>query len=303
VLRPPHPAIGVSVDRGWLTISDALLARYRAAISDATGRAGVPVGVPLGLLLSLRGEPFPSVDLEADTVSVHGGHVLTALAPLRVPGRYRLVGQLDDLFSKNGRSGPLTVIARSTCWLDEAGAAIAVIQDQQIVRRIRSDHPPPQRTSTVGGEGAHRETAAGISVNHAVQSAPEPGDVIAVEHRLAPDPAAVRRYAEWLSAPEPLFVDRSVAQRLGFADVIVPGPLQSALLEDLLAVALPQWTLQALSCTFRISLIAAEPIALRVIATELRDDEPGAVVHLDLTIENSDGERAAIGDAALRRRS
>jgi hypothetical protein len=298
VLRSPHPAVGVSVDRGWLTISDELLARYRAAISAATGRAAASEGAPLGLLLSLRGEPFPSVDLEPDTVSVHGGHALQALAPLRVPGRYRVAGQLDDLFIKNGRTGPLTVIARSTRWLDENGIAVAMMQDQQIVRRLPSANTAP-RPAAPARDGLE---PAGIAVDHTAQSAPEPGDQIVVEHRTAPDPFAVRHYAEWMGEPEPLFVDRRIAQRLGFADVIVPGPLQSALLEDLLAQALPQWTLQVLSCTFRISLIAAEPIALRVVATELRGEGAAATLRLDLTIENADGERAAIGDATLTRR-
>ncbi|MDX2167542.1 MAG: hypothetical protein SF182_10785 [Deltaproteobacteria bacterium] len=297
MIRAPQPAIGLSVDRGWMDLDDALLARYRAALSAALERPASQPTVPLGLLLSLRGEPFPTVDVEPDTVSVHGGHTLQSLAPLRVPGRYQVVGRLDDLFDKRGRSGHLTVIARSTRWLDPSGAAVALLRDQQIVRRIPSAATPvSSRTPSMRAGVSTRISSAPFA------STPEPGDVIAVERRNAPDALAVRRYAEWITAPEPLFVDRRAAQRLGFADVIVPGPLQSALLEDLLVRALPEWSLQALSCTFRISLVAAEAIALRVIATEVASRADALTLAADLTIENTDGESAAIGDATLRRR-
>lgn len=299
MLRTPHPAIGEAVDCGWLAISDALAARYRDAVSPANGRPLSAEGIPLGLLLSLRGEPVPAVELAADTVSVHGNHSLHALARLCVPGRFRVVAQLDDVFTKNGRSGPLTVIARSTQWLDEAGVAVARMQDQQIVRRAPADILPAEIASSALGRSAGETHPAAILVDAAARSAPEPGDTIAVEHRRAPDASAVRRYAEWMSAPEPLFIDRRFAQRLGFTDVIVPGPLQSALLEDLLAYALPDWSLQSLSCTFRISLIAAEPVVLRVVATERRGTDSSAMLALDLTIENSQGERATVGDATL----
>ena len=98
-----------------------------------------------------------------------------------------------------------------------------------------------------------------------------------------------------------VYGDRRVAQRLGYADVIVPGPLQSALLESFLRRRLRGWTLHRLSLTFRVSLIAHEPIVLSAVVVEHEDSTHPSTLLCDLSLENRDGERAAVGTAELCR--
>jgi hypothetical protein len=107
----------------------------------------------------------------------------------------------------------------------------------------------------------------------------------------------VHGYAGSLGGTEPFFSDPSSARRLGFADVIVPGPMQSALFEDLLARRLPTWDLVDLSLSFRVSVVVGEPIALRAIVIELSAEHDHLVA--DLTLENRSGDRAAVGTATL----
>ena len=100
-----------------------------------------------------------------------------------------------------------------------------------------------------------------------------------------------------------MFTDSAFARALGYADVIVPGPLQSALLEAFLHEYLPGWTLGRLSLTFRVSLIAGEPITLAAVVVEHVLERGAAMLVCDLSLENRDGERAALGLAELTRDS
>jgi acyl dehydratase len=126
------------------------------------------------------------------------------------------------------------------------------------------------------------------------------GDPIGPERRRSPDAAAVRAYAVRLDAPEKLFVDREFMQQQGFRDVIVPGPMQTAFLEQMLRRHFPAWQLERLSATFRISVVTGEPIVLSGVVTEVHQTRTGRRVVCDLVIENAEGDRATTGSAVLR---
>jgi hydroxyacyl-ACP dehydratase HTD2-like protein with hotdog domain len=289
IRRLPH-AIGVDLERGTVEVDGTLAARYAAAVGDtATLRADGEL--PLGLALALRGGPLPAVELEPDTISVHGGHTVSLFARFASPGSYRVSARIDEIFEKSGRSGPLIVVARSSRLRDAAGEIVAVVEDQQIVRWRAA-------VATTESSPASTPTTSRLSAAHEL----DVGALIAVEQRAAPDGADVQRYAAGLAEPESLFVDPAFARQLGFADVIVPGPLQSALLEHLLARRLPHWRLERLSLSFRISVVASEAITLAALVTELDEGETGSRLVLDLTVENARGDRAAVGTAALQRR-
>lgn len=285
MIRLPEAQVGEMVDLGWVAIDATAVRRYWDAV-------GLPVPsrqrqLPLGLALALRGVPRPAVELAAEAVSVHAGHTLTTHRPFVAARRYRLLARIAEVFEKSGRSGPLTVIVRGSELRDESDAVVVAIREQQIARwRGRPAAPRPVRPREVATHPPVPEDVIDI------------GSTIAVEHRLAPDASMVRGYAGSLSGREPLFSDADFARRLGFADVIVPGPIQSALLDGLLARRLPGWDLVELSLSFRVSVIAAEPITLAALVTEI--DEPSSRLVVDLTVENSHGERAAVGTATLR---
>ena len=277
--------VGETFDLGWVDVDAAAVRRYWDAV-------GLPAPVtqrhlPLGLALALRGAPRPALELAAEAVSVHAGHTLAAHRPFVAERRYRLLSRIGDVFEKSGRSGPLTVIVRTSELLDEHGATVVTIREQQIARwRGRPTEPRPIQVRHADGESVAPEESVEI------------GSTIAVEHRLAPDARTVHGYAASLSGREPLFSDAEFARELGYADVIVPGPVQSALLEALLARHLPRWDLVDLSLTFRVSVIAGEPISLTAMVIEA--DDQGHRLVLDLTVENSHAERAAVGTATLQ---
>lgn len=289
IRRLPQP-VGVLVEHGSVEVDAALAARYAEAVGAAPSlSAGGEL--PLGLALSVRGGALSAMELDPQAIGVHGGHTVTLSDRFVYPAIYRLAARIDQVFEKSGRSGPLTVIARSSLLSDPAGRLVAMVADQHIVR-WRAAAP-----------GEVRPAAIPLERPPTPDSEIEVGAMIAVEHGPAPDASGVHRYAQGMAEPESLFVDPAFARQLGFADVIVPGPLQAALMERLIATRLPEWRLERISLSFRISVIAAELITLSAQVIEAEPHDPGMPLVLDLTIENARGERAAVGTATLRRRA
>jgi acyl dehydratase len=262
-----------------------------AAAERYWGAAGVTAvtrseALPLGLAFALRGGPLPAVHLEDGAVSVHAGHTIAAERPFTA-GRYRLCARIADVFEKNGRSGPLTVIGRTAELVDAAGDVVVSIREQQIVRWPTAR---PVRPSHPAGMWAHDS-------GDRADGSLDIGATVALEQRPAPGVDLVRAYAGALGDPEPLFSDRQFARRIGFADVIVPGPIQATLFERLLNDRLSAWRLTGISLSFRVSVIVGEPIALRATVIELSPGRDRLVA--DLVLENSHGEVATAGTATL----
>lgn len=301
MIRRLSHAVGTEVDLGEVEVDDNVARRY----ADAIGVRPLPatgMDPPLGLVFALRGAPAPDVEFTNGTVSVHAGHTITLPRPFAAATRYHLTSRIAAVFEKNGRSGPLTVVTRVARLHDRRGSVAAVLEDQQIARWRPAGTPAAPATRPVAPDappaipgrptGVALHSGAGLDL----------GEVIALEHRLAPDPRAVLRYAQSFGGVEPLFVDRAFAHAIGYADVIVPGPFQAALLEHMLASHLPDWRLEQISLTFRVSVIAAEAIVLSALVIGFDAHDPSAPMVLDLTLENARGEGAAVGTATLRRR-
>jgi acyl dehydratase len=298
MLKVPRDRIGSHVDLGLIEVTPERVRRYAEVAGDHVLAAGPCDVAPLGFALALRGKPLPEVDTAGDTVSVHAGHAITLCRPLTAPGTYRLRARIADVFEKSGRSGPLAVIQRRAeiCALD--GSMVATVDDQQIVRRHRG--ATGTRTTAAVRRGAsstdiHRldDDAVGEALDLEV------GAQLPAQRRLAPSAEAIALYAHSLGGQEPLFLDRDFAASLGYADVIVPGPLQSALLESMLRRQLPGWGLRQLTLSFRVSVVACQPITLTAIVVERHLRHSGTSLLCDLAIENDDGERTALGTAAL----
>jgi hydroxyacyl-ACP dehydratase HTD2-like protein with hotdog domain len=294
--------IGRDADLGVADVTPERIRRYAIAIGDEVLAAGPCEIAPLGFALALRGGPIPEVETAPGTLSVHGGHVITAHRALTAPAAYSIRARITDVFEKSGRSGALTVVARRAELRAADGSTVVTIDDQQIVRR--------PRTSTTGAaESVPRTSPAPDDYDpppsnrgDAAAADPEVGDLLGPEGRAAPAPAAVAGYAAALEDRGPrFFTDRTFAQSLGYDDVIVPGPLQSALLEALLRRRLPDWQLRSLAVTFRVSVIANEPIALSAVIVERHPRPDGVGLVCDLSLENRYGERAATGSAQLFR--
>jgi len=321
MLTLPPGLLGRDIELGAVEVTPEQIRAYAESTGDVALAAGPCAVAPLGYALTLRG-PVPEVALEADTVSVHAGHTITAPRPLTAPGTYTVRARLAEVFEKSGRSGPLTVIVRQTAIHGDDGSLTVTVEDRQIVRWHRGS-PLPQGegqgegigkpAATAQQEARLRERKPSLSADDDGSDASDSGDaaghagelevgaVLGPERRPAPGPEAIALYADSLGGRESLFVDPGFARSLGYPDVIVPGPLQSALMEAMLRRRLAGWTLRHLSMTFRISVIANEPIAMATVVIErLRQGDRGTLI-CDLSLENRDGERAALGTAELTR--
>lgn len=281
MLKALGQAIGTDCDLGVITVDAGLVDRFRTMMGIAAGPQ-----VPLGLALALCGGPRPAAEFEPDVLTVHAGHALTLERPF-VPARYQALARVTDVYEKSGRSGHLVVVARRAELRNAAGDLVIAVDQSEIARRLRP-----------AGAPAPRRRAASSSEPSLITGPLELGETVVTCHQRAPGAEIVARYAASVAGgePLPLFTDAAFAQRAGFADVIVPGPVQSAQLEALLAAHLPEWQLVHLNVSFRVSLVAGEPVTLLAVVTEL---EPHAQLVLDLTIENAAGERAAVGTATL----
>jgi len=293
----PDALVGRDVEFGTTEVTPERIRRYALAIGDHGLAAGPCRSAPLGFALALRGVPAPEIELAPDTVSMHGGHVIAAERPLSAPATYTIQARISDVFEKNGRSGPLCVIARRVQIRSADGTVAATVQDHQIVRRRPSSgsrvvEPAPRSgVQPDNGDSLPRD-----------RSEPEVGRLVGAEHRLAPAAEFIAAYADSLGEHGPsFFTDRADAHSLGYGDVIVPGPLLSALLEMMLRRHLQEWELRRLALTFRRSVVAGEPIALAAVVVERHLDSSGALLVCDLSLENADGEQAMLGAAELFR--
>lgn len=303
MLKLPDGVIGREVALGSVNLTADDVRRYALAIGDRERAAGPCDIAPLGLAQALRGGPVPEIDLEPNTISVHAGHVITADRPLGVPAAYRLSARIADVFEKSGRSGSLTVIARRAELRSDDGALAASIEDQQIVRWRRPSGPPPTPHARPTHDTLHeaeREIVAAAQLDPRDDAnSLEEGTELGRMRRIAPSAGDVATYSSWLGGGERMFTDRTFARSLGYQDVIVPGPLQSALMETTLRRWLPGWHLRRLSLTFRISVIAAEAIELSAVVVERHVAADRTTLVCDLSLENTQGDRAALGVAEL----
>jgi acyl dehydratase len=293
----PDDLVGRDVELGTTEVTPERIRRYALAIGDHGLAAGPCGSAPLGFALALRGVPTPEVELAPDMVSMHGGHVIAAEHPLTAPATYSIRARISDVFEKNGRSGPLCVIARRVQVRSADGAVAATVQDHQIVRRRPS--VGSRVVETAPRSGVQPDSGDSLRPDW---GEPEVGRLVGAELRQAPAAEFIAAYADSLGEQGPsFFTDRADARSLGYGDVIVPGPLLSALLEMMLRRHLQEWELRRLALTFRRSVVAGEPIALAAVVVERHLDSRGALLVCDLSLENGDGERAVLGAAELFR--
>ena len=287
-------AVGRQCDLGTVVVTSDMIRGYAESVGDRETAAGPCVEAPPTFALMLRGGPVPTVELPEHSLAVHAGHDITILQPIRMSGEYRIRTKVTDVFEKNGRSGPLTVITRRATIETLTGEVAVEISDDQIVR----PRPPPAEAPT---HAAKARGASGSVASGEGEGRVDIGAAIGPEIRVSPDPGQVRRWAHIQRVTEGLFTDSRAARRLGYPDVIVPGPMQSAILEQMLLRRLRGWRIARLSTTFRVSVIAGETIALSGVVTEWHVEPEGERIVCDLVLENGDGERAATGTAELRR--
>lgn len=98
------------------------------------------------------------------------------------------------------------------------------------------------------------------------------------------------------------FLDANRAQEKGFLRPTVPGPLNAALLAQMLLDHFPGWRLRALYTTFRAPVPHGEAVTYWGTVTEKSEREGVATIHCDIVVENEQGERTIVGTATLQER-
>jgi acyl dehydratase len=290
-------AVGRCCDLGTVAVTRETIRTYADSVGDRETAAGPCVEAPVTFALMLRGAPTPAVELPESSFTVHAGHDITVFQPLRAPGEYRIRARVTDVFEKSGRSGPLTVITRLATIETPRGETAVEISDDQIVR----PRPPTAPASSRHAATPRGPICRSMSLGEDEGSVDvEIGAAIGPEIRASPDPEQVRLWSRIQRVREGLFTDPGAARRLGYPDVIVPGPMQSALLEQMLLRRLRGWRIRRLGTTFRVSVIAGETITLGGVVTEWHAEPGGERIVCDLVLENGDGERASTGTAHLR---
>jgi hydroxyacyl-ACP dehydratase HTD2-like protein with hotdog domain len=287
-------AIGVRTEFGEVRVSAEMIRAYAQVTGDREAAAGACEVAPIAFALTLRRGHEPLLPLAVDTFGVHGGHDIALHQPLRAGTTYAIAAGVTDVFEKSGRSGPITVVARR-CVISNGDAIAVTIDDQQIVRR----RPPSSAASAPANQ------ARVLASESAVELEPAPnavevdlGATLGPERRIAPGPHEISRWAGALRERESFFTDQSYSRRLGFRDLVVPGPMLSAFIGQMLRRQLPGWTARRLSMTFRQSLVANDAMSLSGVITD-HVPGPAATCTCDLLIEDAHGETVASGTAEL----
>lgn len=292
--QPVHSEVHVSRDD---------IAAYVARVEDAQALGGDVSIAPPTFVLSIRRGFFPDVPLPPDSFAMYGGHDLTFHQRMRAGQTYHVQSQIIDAYEKHGRSGRMWVVARQATVSDRAGQPVAELIERQIVRSRANMEKQGKEQAAQGWQTAEHRDHPAVGESAPYISQPdrtlEIGDTLGPLLRRSPGSEIIAGYADNSHVYENLFVSESFARRLGYRNVIVPGPMQSAYLEQFLRQQLPGMGLRSLSVTFRISVISGDPMHISGVITEIEDAPQGRVLTCDIMIENRDGERATVGQAIL----
>ncbi len=276
------PSPFTEIDRVDVT-ADQVDAFIRCAQSPAApAPAEKPLQAPLTFALALRRGHGPDVTISPDAFAIHGGHDIVRHAPIEIAQSYAIRGRIERVFEKTGRSGPMKIVERYVRIETETGSIATEIRDRQIVRwrptakaQVSAAHskatkPHSEVTTDFGGTGQSSEHF-------------DVGDTLGPMTRRGPTGPEISSWANSLRDRETLFHDKQASVDLGYADLVVPGPMQSAFIDFWLRDLMPEWELQNLSMTFRQSLIAGDPLRITAVVV----DESATTRTLDITVENA----------------
>ena len=115
-----------------------------------------------------------------------------------------------------------------------------------------------------------------------------------------PTTAMVLQYAEVAHIQGlKFFFHKKAAEQAGLTQPIVPGPLNTTYLCQMLKDFFVGWRLRTLNTTFRTPIRHGETISLWGMITEKNEEDGVPTVYCDLVVENEQGERAITGTAVM----
>ncbi len=115
-----------------------------------------------------------------------------------------------------------------------------------------------------------------------------------------PTKETVLRYADAVQISGlKFFFHQKDAEQAGLTKPIIPGPLSTTYLCQMLKDFFVGWRLRSLNTTFRTPVRHGDTIALWGMITEKNEEDGVPTVYCDLVVENEHGERAITGTAVL----
>lgn len=294
VLKDPPPTAEIEIER--TTVTREALDRFVGSATLPATRRWISGVAPLSFALALRRDHGPGASISPRAFAIHGGHDIQDHSPIVVGETYVVSGSIERVFAKTGRSGILTIIERRVWIRDVRGPLAVEMTDRQIVRwRPDVDQPSTSRDGT--SSGAHELTHQEEFASRGSEPPLDVGDPL--EPLLHPGVSApqISAWADALRDREVLFHDRSEARRLGYDDLVVPGPMQSAVVDCWLRQAAPAWRPRRIHMTFRQSLLAGQPLRIDAVVVDTEADRRT----LDILIRNSgSGDTTAAGTVELQ---
>ena len=294
------PTPPIEVERCTITaerVADFL--RHTAPQGGVADR--LPAFPPISFALALRSEHGPGVTVSPRAFAIHGGHDIALHTALRVGAAYKVLSAVERIFEKTGRSGPMTIVERRI-WIEESdGILAAEIRDRQVVR-WRPDTPfgHHPRSAVSSPATIASEYADGLSAEHSRQHHDlDLGAVLGPFHLRGPEAEAISDWAASLCDREVLFHDPAGSRDLGYADLVIPGPMQSAFVDHIVASLLHDWRAVQMNMTFRQSLLAGDPMAIQGIVVDAAADRRTCEI---IIRHAATGETTSTGTMTLARR-
>ncbi len=291
------PTPTVEIER--CTVTAAQIEEFLRRIDPEEAAAeSPPRAVPITFSLALRREHGSGVTISPRAFAIHGGHDIESHSPLWPGHRYVVSASVEEIFEKTGRSGAMMIVVRRVWIHEDSGRLAATIRDRQIVR-WRPDAPPAAYPRRAPPPDPLRGSTSEITIEPGFATDLDLGSVIGPFRRRGPTAEEISRWADTLRDREVLFHDPIGSRQLGYADLVVPGPMQSAITERLLSQQLPNWRAVRLDMTFRQSLLATDPMAIQGVVVDSDDDRRIC----DIIIRHAaTGETTSAGTMTLLRR-
>lgn len=206
------------------------------------------------------------------------------------------VSRLVDLSERfGGRLGHTLTVRHEWTFTDDTRTVIAAARRSTAYYRREGLRPREERPQEAGPPPPDLTAASGADPRNAQE-----GDALDTR-LLTPTLEQVIRYCAATWNFTPIFFDPEAARAGGLPGTIIPGPLKLSLLADsVLAWAGSGALLGSIRVAHRRPDIPGEPLQIGGSVSQVEESESGRRLQCEIWIQNSRGERSAIGAALIR---
>lgn len=283
--------IGVPLPPRLVTITPDLVLRVRETLAGHADVSGD--GVPPMTLLALDGERAQFQPSHLAGSGLLTGNEWEWRRPLRLGDTLTVSSRLIDARERmGGRLGHSLLLYFEALLTQPDGELVAAIRHSIAhYAAARSQPPEPPPPAELMGE----PVAEGVPPTRAAEGDP-------LDSRLVtPTLGQVIRYCATAWSFTPIFYDPDAARGAGLPGTIVPGPLKTALLAEMvLAWAGPRATLEMIRTAYRRPDLPGRPMRLGGVVTSVEAAAAGRRIACEVWSEDVFGMRTVTGAATVR---